>query len=276
MQSPKHARLLPYYACLPVVDTPRTSPFDIAIRSYDVEREPDRHAFAQLVLPVTGEVQLAVGGQGRCLDPLHCALVPVGAWHSQSSAASNRSLILDIGAEAAAQEAWQRLLDKPVAVINPAARKLVEFMELVTTQNTVQPALLDGWVPLLLDTLVLGAPQPRSRLAALLVQVEANPGMPWTTASMAQRAHMSVSRLHALFREEFDTTPHAWLLQQRIDFACRVLAGSDLAIAEVALVAGFSEQSALTRAMRQALGVTPAAYRRGSRDRSRESASILQ
>ena len=260
----------------PVVDTPRTSLFDIAIRSYDVEREPDRHAFAQLVLPVTGEVQLAVSGQGRRLDPLHCALVPAGAWHSQSGAASNRSLILDIDAAAVAQEAWQRLLDKPVTMIGPAARKLVEFMELLAAQDTVQPALLDGWVPLLLDTLALGAPQPRSRLAALLVQVEANPGMPWTTESMAQRAHISVSRLHALFREEFDTTPHAWLLQKRIEFACSALAGSERAIAEVALAAGFSEQSALTRAMRQALGVTPAAWRRRSRNCSRESASSLQ
>jgi len=262
------------------VATSGTSLFDIAIRSYAAEHEPDRHSFAQLVLPVAGEVQLEVSGQGGRLDPLQCAFVPAGAWHTQSSRVFNRSLILDIDEAALDHAAWERLHDRPFAALNPAARKLVEFMELMTAQRALQPAHLDGWVPLLLDTLALGAPAPRSRLAALLAQAGADPGLPWTTESMAQCARLSVSRLHALFREELDTTPHAWLLQQRLDLACRWLAGSDRAIAEVALAAGFSEQSALTRAMRQALDITPAAYRRRVRDRhccaSGETASIRQ
>lgn len=252
--------------------TPAPAPFDIAIRSYQQEHAPDRHPFAQLVLPVAGEVQLDVGEKGGRLDLLRCAFVPVGAWHTQSSRGFNRSLILDIDEAALKHAAWERLHDRPFAAVNPAARKLIEFMELVTEQKAVQPAVLAGWVPLLLDTLSLGAPQLRSRLAALLAQVEANPGMPWTTESMAQGARISVSRLHALFRAELDTTPHAWLLQQRIALACRYLAGTTRAIADVALAAGFSDQSALTRAMRQQLGATPAAWRRAAR----ESASISQ
>ena len=256
--------------------TPGTPLFDIAIRSYAAEHDPDRHPFAQLVLPVAGEVQLEVDGRGGRLDPLRCGFVPVGAWHTQSSRGVNRFLILDIDEAALGHAAWERLHERPFTEIGPAARKLVEFMQLLNEQTTVQRAQLDGWVPLLLDTLALGPHllQPRSRLAALLAQVGADPGRPWTTESMAQCARLSVSRLHALFREEQGTTPHAWLLQRRIDLACRWLAGSDRAIAEVALAAGFSEQSALTRAMREAVGITPAAYRR--RAASGETTSILQ
>lgn len=248
---------------------PAPSLFDIAIRSYEQEHSPDRHPFAQLVLPVAGEVQLDVGEKGGRLDPLHCAFVPVGAWHTQSSRVFNRSLILDIDETALGDAAWERLHDRPFAAVNPAARKLIEFMELVTEQRAVQAAHLAGWVPLLLDTLALGAPQLRSRLTALLAQVEANPGMPWSTESMAQGARISVSRLHALFREELDTTPHAWLLDKRLALACRYLAATERAIADVALAAGFSDQSALTRAMRQQLGATPAAWRRENRSNSR-------
>lgn len=256
----------------PVVAIREIPFFDIAIRSYDQEHAPDRHPFAQLVLPIAGEVRLDVGARSGRLDPLHCAFVPVGAWHTQSSRGVNRSLILDIDATALGHAVWERLHDKPFMAINPAARKLIEFMELVTGQNAVQAPHLEGWVPLLLDTLALGAPQPRSRLAALLAQVEANPGSPWSTESMAQCARMSVSRLHALFRDELDTSPHAWLLQKRIDLACRYLAGSKRSIADVAQAAGFSDQSALTRAMRQGRDVTPAAYRRAVR----ENVSISQ
>jgi transcriptional regulator GlxA family with amidase domain len=86
---------------------------------------------------------------------------------------------------------------------------------------------------------------------------------------MAQAAGVGVSRLHALFRSELDTSPHAWLLALRLERACAWLAGSARPIADVALAAGFSDQSALTRAMRDSLGVTPAAYRRAVQDSSK-------
>ncbi|WP_229507913.1 helix-turn-helix transcriptional regulator [Massilia sp. Dwa41.01b] len=89
---------------------------------------------------------------------------------------------------------------------------------------------------------------------------------------MARVAHLSVSRLHALFREELDMSPHAWLLQRRLDFACRCLAASAWPIAEVALQAGFADQAGLTRAMRQHLDTTPATYRRIQRERGASQA----
>jgi AraC-like DNA-binding protein len=124
---------------------------------------------------------------------------------------------------------------------------------------------VQGWVPLLLDTLALDAPRPASRLAALLARIEADPGRPWTTEAMARAAGVSVSRLHALFREELDASPHAWLLEHRLGKASEWLASTAAPIADIALRAGFSEQSALTRALRKATGMTPAAYRRQHR-----------
>ena len=53
---------------------------------------------------------------------------------------------------------------------------------------------------------------------------------------------------------------------QRLDLACTLLAEGSRPIAEVALACGFSEQSALTRAMRTHLDTTPAAYRRSRQE----------
>jgi AraC-like DNA-binding protein len=83
---------------------------------------------------------------------------------------------------------------------------------------------------------------------------------------MAAAVNVSVSRLHALFREELDTSPKNWLREHRLARVREWLTSTDLPIAELALRAGFSEQSALTRAMRKASGLTPAAYRRQSRE----------
>ncbi|TFW33147.1 helix-turn-helix domain-containing protein [Massilia horti] len=239
---------------------------DLHVRSYCANRQSDRHEFAQLVLPVSGELLLEIEGKQKQLDPLHGALVRPGAWHSQCSSTANRSIILDIDVATITQGSWERLLDKPFTGISPAARKLVEYMGIITDQQDIRPAVVNGWVPLLLDTLTSSVAQPTSRLAALLARIEGEPGLPWTTESMARSAGLSISRLHALFRSELDTSPHAWLLAQRINRACEWLAHTDRSIADIALGAGFSDQSTLTRAMRNAMDTTPAAYRRQSRE----------
>lgn len=249
---------------------------DLHLRSYGATRTSDRHEFGQLVLPVSGEVALEIEGRQARLDPLRVAVVAPRAWHSQCSPVANQSLIVDLGPDAFAVGPWQRLLEQPFSAISPAARKLVEFMGVLAATQLPPPSVLQGWTPLLLDTLSLGAPQPASRLAALLARIEAEPGLPWTTDCMARAASLSVSRLHVLFREEHDSTPHDWLLDCRLRHACELLRVTGRPVAEIALATGFSEQSALTRAMRRAMDTTPAAYRRGYAELRRENPSKAQ
>lgn len=238
------------------------SPLSLHQRSYGALNDPDRHTYAQLVLPLAGEVRLDIEGKAGRLDPLHGALVAPGAWHAQCSTVSNRSLILDVDAATMTHGAWQHLLERPFMTLSPACRKLIDYLGMMAEHQATPPAVLHGWLPLLLDTVALVAPQPASRLAALRARIEAEPALPWSTESMARCAGVSVSRLHALFRAELDASPHAWLQQQRLEHACAWLAGSGRTVAAIALAAGFADQSALTRAMRQAMDTTPAAYRK--------------
>lgn len=88
---------------------------------------------------------------------------------------------------------------------------------------------------------------------------------PTRVADIAAAAGLSTTRLHALFRERLDTSPHAALARLRLDAAQRLLAGTSLSVAEIAVRTGHADQSALTRRLRLARGVTPAAFRRGIR-----------
>jgi AraC-like DNA-binding protein len=232
------------------------------VRSYGADLGADRHDFAQLVLPLGGAVLLDIDGRQDRLDPQRGACVAPGAWHAQTGVGPNESLILDVATTAMSHPAWERLLERPFMPLGPGARKLVEFMGAMRAQ----PVLLRGWMPLLLDTLALDAPRPASRLAALLARIEAEPGRPWSTDAMARSAGLSVSRLHALFRAELDTSPHAWLRGVRLSRARALLVDTTRPIADIALAAGFSDQSALTRALRDVTGMTPGAYRRKGRE----------
>lgn len=238
------------------------SPVALHTRSYGQDRWSDRHDFAQLVLPLSGVVALEIDGRQGVLDPLRMAFVAPGARHSQCGEEGNRSIIVDLAPQSIAAPLGERLHERPFLALGAEVRKLVEFMGLMAGRGAAAPATVAAWAALLLDSLVLEQPRASSRLAALLLAVELEPGRLWHTDAMARCAGLSVSRLHALFREERDTTPHDWLLQLRLARVCEWLAASAAPVAELALRAGFSDQSALTRAMRRSLGVTPAAYRR--------------
>ena len=243
------------------------SAIDFSFRSYAEIGAPNRHDFVQLVLPLHGQLLLDIDGRPGKVDTQLGVVIPANTWHAQHSQVANHSIILDVDAATVARGCWQLLLERPYTAIGPGARKLIEYLGLMAQQEALTPAIVTAWTPLLLDTLLVGEPQPRSRLGALIARVQAEPGFPWSTASMARFANLSVSRLHALFREEMDASPHAWLLQQRMARACELLAASDASLAGIALATGFSEQSALTRAMRDSMDVTPAAYRRACREK---------
>ncbi|AXI61067.1 AraC family transcriptional regulator [Pseudomonas kribbensis] len=73
-------------------------------------------------------------------------------------------------------------------------------------------------------------------------------------------AELSPSYLIRAFKQHFGMTPHAFLVNQRIQFARECLRRGQL-IADVALEAGFADQAHFQRAFKQHLAVTPGQYR---------------
>ncbi|MFC0220102.1 helix-turn-helix domain-containing protein [Pseudochelatococcus lubricantis] len=83
-----------------------------------------------------------------------------------------------------------------------------------------------------------------------------------TVAEMAATVGLSESWFANVFKQTTGTTPLQWQLERRIDVAKKLLAESDLTIADIAAQLGFSDQAHLTKAFRRIAGETPAAWRR--------------
>lgn len=64
------------------------------------------------------------------------------------------------------------------------------------------------------------------------------------------------------FRKSFGQPPYAYVMSQRLDKACRLLARSAMPIKAVAAECGFSDQPHLTRLFSARYGETPAVFRR--------------
>lgn len=73
-------------------------------------------------------------------------------------------------------------------------------------------------------------------------------------------AQLSPSYLIRAFKQHYGMTPHAFLINQRIQFARECLRNGQL-IAEVALEAGFADQAHFQRAFKQHFAATPGQYR---------------
>ena len=85
---------------------------------------------------------------------------------------------------------------------------------------------------------------------------------PLSVADLAAHATMSPRNFTRRFRAQFGTSPHRWLLHQRIDLARRLLETTEESIDMVATRAGFGTATAMRQHFRTMLHTTPQAYRR--------------
>ncbi len=79
---------------------------------------------------------------------------------------------------------------------------------------------------------------------------------------LARLVSLSVSQLDRRFKRLFQLTPQQFLLRVRVNAACQMLVATDRSILQVALRAGFYDQSYFTKHFRRQMGVTPLAYRK--------------
>ncbi|MES5096797.1 AraC family transcriptional regulator [Agrobacterium sp. BA1120] len=234
----------------------------VDLRSYRDETPNERHAFVQIVLPVVGTLEIDVCGLQERLSPARGVLVHKNTSHTQASTILNRSLVIDLDEQSVGADVLDKFSTKPFIDLTSRTIRLSRYMHRVMQSGEGGAKAAEVWAPMLVESLAGETPDVTSRLSALKALIEIDPFMPWSLERMADHADISVSRLHTIFREQFDETPHLWLSDIRMEKICALLAGSSLPIAEIADRAGFSDQTALTRAMRKAKGTTPAAYRR--------------
>jgi AraC family transcriptional regulator len=80
---------------------------------------------------------------------------------------------------------------------------------------------------------------------------------------VADQVGMSYYHFSRAFKQSMGLSPINYITHQRMERAKRLLAETELSIAEIALRAGFSSQSHFTTSFRRVAGVTPRSFRRG-------------
>ena len=102
----------------------------------------------------------------------------------------------------------------------------------------------------------------RGRRSAPAKSSKSDLGGTLSLQKIAAEFDLSVSHFSRAFRISTGLPPHQWLLQQRVKAAKQLMTVRDLPLSEIAISAGFANQSHFTRVFSAAVGVSPAAWRR--------------
>ena len=89
--------------------------------------------------------------------------------------------------------------------------------------------------------------------------IDDDPACPVTLAELAQASGLGKFQLLRSFFRVTGFTPHAYLMQRRIDLTRRLISRR-MPLAEAALAAGFADQSHMTRVFTRKYGVSPGLY----------------
>ncbi|WP_136067596.1 AraC family transcriptional regulator [Modicisalibacter radicis] len=139
--------------------------------------------------------------------------------------------------------ASRNLLDKQTAVVEYLAALMHELAGQPVQPPTPIPAILQ-------------------ELAAYL---DSQAAKEISLDDLCQRSGYSPGHLIRAFKQHFGLTPHAYLINRRIQLGQRELKGGK-PIAEAALSAGFSDQPHFQRTFKRLVAATPSQYRQSSRE----------
>ncbi|MCT9115580.1 AraC family transcriptional regulator [Cupriavidus gilardii] len=129
--------------------------------------------------------------------------------------------------------------------------------------SAVHRRLLPAPRPRSFDTGENGAHRqwPEYRLRRAAEFIDANFARPLRLGDICATAQLSESHLIRAFKQHYGLTPHAYLVNRRVQYS-RSQLKRGRAISDVALEAGFADQAHLQRVFKRMVAATPAQYQR--------------
>jgi AraC-like DNA-binding protein len=99
-------------------------------------------------------------------------------------------------------------------------------------------------------------------IGRILELMHAQPELPWTVASLADRICISRSRFAERFKALLSKSPIQYLFEHRMAKACALLTEDHYKIKEIAARVGYSTEAAFSKAFKRWSGMAPGTCRK--------------
>jgi AraC family transcriptional regulator len=227
------------------------------------------HEHASICLVVRGALDETSDGRTRCLGPSTLFFLPPAVVHcSGFSHLGGRVFRVEISPLRLGE-----LRDHSPVLDRPADYE-GGILPLLASSLYREFQLLDEDSPLAVEGLVL---EMLARVSRSSRKLGARKSPPWlinarelirttfaantSLASIAAQVGVHPMHLASEFRRHFSSSIGEYRRQVRIEYAARQLSGSNVPIAEIALAAGFCDQSHFTKVFRRMARMSPLSYR---------------
>jgi AraC family transcriptional regulator len=199
--------------------------------------------FDRLVVYLKPRLVARVAAEEFGLDPARLTVPPLDA----QALPHLRATMLAVDAELTASGAGGRLASESLA--NVLAVHLIRHLSAPRRLERGRDGAL-----------------PRGRLRAVVEYIEEHLDGGPTLAQLAAVVGLNPYHFARQFKAATGLPPYRFVILRRVERARQLLhAGTDLSLAEVAVHAGFSDQSQLSHHFKRLLGVTPGQFRTPAR-----------
>lgn len=142
----------------------------------------------------------------------------------------------------------------------PATRVCAEFAEQEALHTRPRHEVLRSMMGALPKVARANGLPPRM-LRQLEDFIDCHLDCPLNVDELASSVGISISHFSRCFRNSVGLTPHTYVMRRRLVRAQDLLLGTNMALSEVALSTGFSDQSHFSRKFHQFMGLPPRSFR---------------
>lgn len=230
------------------------------LRSYHVTSCAHAHDFAQLVLPISGSLDINVGRYSGVVHNDRGIYIAPNAQHCFSGSQTNLFLVIDIAVE---NPLHLRTMTSPVLQITDGVRNLIQFTQhyLVCNErdwfaDSLIHQLLFHFVTSSLiaepDHVVLKARQWIDCCFQDVVDLD----------RVAKHCYLSVSQLQRRFKKVMGCGLAEYWWMNKMHYAKSLLSQRDSSVEAIALAIGYDSLPAFSRRFSQLFGESPSQWRK--------------
>jgi len=226
------------------------------------------HANPSFYLSIRGTSTEIFGKRRWECKPLSLVFTPPGEIHSeQYHDSGGHSFILEIG-----PSQMERFHEHSVRLDNAnnyhvglSAWLTIRLYREYRQMDEVSPLVIEGLALEIIGEVARRQVRPELRPPRWLLQardlVRAEFSRKLTLNRIAKSVDIHPVHLATMFRQHYRQTVGEYVRQLRIEYACGEISTSDASLVDIALAAGFSDQSHFSKTFKQFTGMSPKRFR---------------
>lgn len=226
----------------------------LSIRSYSRQTVGHTHDFHQLVLPLSGVINIRAGEVSGKVAPGECVVIRSGTEHHFTAEEQARFVVADL-------HALPDNLSPAKASVFSVSKPMSALLEFVASQleyrvsKQVEVSMMHTFIAVLSEQ-----QQGHSldlRIRNVVEYIDSRLDQPLVVSQLASVACISATQFKKAFREQMGQTPARYITQLRMEKARALIIHTDMPMQRVAEAVGYQDFSAFSRRFSQFFGLPP-------------------